>query len=163
MKLSSIALGTVAAIAMVTGADAGCSKTTFNAMVAKATEKAGRNYGGLPSRGCMAQVFERSCGECGNSFSCYMKKGSELSRGIPACRRGRRLRLGHWDQDDDLGGGSFFVEGGANGGRQNGRPNWNVNARYENNWDEGDDLGYGYGRGNFGSYGPGFKGWRQRL
>lgn len=143
MKLSSFALGTVAAIAMVTGADAGCSKTTFNAMVAKA---AGKGYN-LPSRGCMEQVFKRSCGECGNSFSCYAKKGQELSRGIPACRRGRRLRrlggyeyVGWNDEDEDLGGGSFFVEGGANGGGQNGRPNWNVNARYENNWDEDADA-----------------------
>jgi hypothetical protein len=48
-----------------------------------------------------------------------------------------------WDEDTDaLGGGSFFVEGGANGGGQNGGPNWNVNARYENNWDEdADNLG----------------------
>ena len=158
MKLSSIALGTVAAIAMVTGADAGCSKTTFNAMVAKAE---GRGYN-LPSRGCMAEVFERSCGECGNSFSCYAKKGQQLSRGIPACRRGRRrLRRYNWvpkgwttpdylDRDDDLGGGSFFVEGGANGGGQNGRPNWNVNARYENNWDEDEDDALG-------RRGPGFR------
>ena len=50
-------------------------------------------------------------------------------------------------EDDDLGGGSFFVEGGANGGGQNGGPAWNVNARYENNWDEDEDalaLGWRY-------------------
>lgn len=41
----------------------------------------------------------------------------------------------YMDMDDNLGGGSFFVEGGANGGGQNGGPAWNVNARYENNWD----------------------------
>ena len=54
------------------------------------------------------------------------------------------------DRDDDLGGGSFFVEGGANGGGQNGRPNWNVNARYENNWDEDADALGGWGN-NFNS------------
>ena len=140
MKFSSIALGTVAAVAMLTGADASCSKDTFNAMVTKAE---GRGYR-IPSRGCMAQVFERSCRECGNSFGCYAEKGKELSRSIPACGRGRRhlrSRNAKRDQDDDLGGGSFFVEGGANGGGQNGGPAWNVNARYERNWDEDDYLG----------------------
>ena len=106
MKLSSIALGTVAAVATVTVADAGCSVTTFNAMVAKASE---RGYN-LPSRGCMEQVFERSCRECGNSFSCYAKKGQQLSRGIPECSRRQRLRrrmktnygayYGQYDEDD---------------------------------------------------------------
>ena len=38
--------------------------------------------------------------------------------------------------DDNLGGDSFFLEGGANGGGQNGGPAWNVNERYENNWGE---------------------------
>ena len=30
--------------------------------------------------------------------------------------------------DDNLGGDSFFLEGGANGGGQNGGPAWNVNV-----------------------------------
>ncbi len=146
MKLSSIALGTVAAVAMLTGADASCSKTTFNALVAKAQDR-GMS---LPSRSCMQQVFKQSCNECENSFKCYAQKGQELYPGIPACKRPPRLRrrlimpsrFGGWDEDTDaLGGGSFFVEGGANGGGQNGRPEWNVNARYENNWDEDDSLG----------------------
>ena len=138
MKFSSIALGTVAAVAMLTGADASCSKATFNAMVAKAE---GRGYR-IPSRKCMAQVYERSCTECGNSFSCYAQKGKVLSRSIPACNaRQRRLRRGRLYDEDDLGGGSFFVEGGANGGGQNGGPAWNVNARYERNWDQDDYVG----------------------
>ena len=138
MKFSSIALGTVAAVAMLTGADASCSKATFNALVTKAER---RGYH-TPSRTCMAQVYERSCTECGNSFSCYAEKGKVLSRSIPACTaRQRRLRRGALYDEDDLGGGSFFVEGGANGGGQNGGPAWNVNARYERNWDEDDYLG----------------------
>ena len=138
MKFSSIALGTVAAVAVLTGADASCSKATFNAMVAKAE---GHGYR-IPSRECMGQVFERSCTECGNSFSCYAQKGKVLSRSIPACSgRQRRLRGPYIYDEDALGGGSFFVEGGANGGGQNGGPAWNVNARYERNWDEDDYLG----------------------
>ena len=45
--------------------------------------------------------------------------------------------------DDDLGGGSFFVEGGVNGGGQNGSPKWDGKIRYERTWDEddGDALG----------------------
>ena len=43
--------------------------------------------------------------------------------------------------DDDLGGGSFFVEGGVNGGGQNGSPKWDGKIRYERTWDEDDDLG----------------------
>ena len=157
MKLSSIALGAVAAVATLTGADASCSKTTFIALVEKAEDRGIT----LPSRSCMKQVFKQSCNDCENSFKCYAQKGQELAPGIPACERPRlRRRLNHggdaldrkfqswtdgfkWDEDTDaLGGGSFFVEGGANGGGQNGGPNWNVNARYENNWDEdADNLG----------------------
>ena len=43
--------------------------------------------------------------------------------------------------DDDLGGGSFFAEGGVNGGGQNGNPKWDGKIRYERTWDEDDDLG----------------------
>ena len=47
--------------------------------------------------------------------------------------------------DDDLGGGSFFAEGGVNGGGQNGRPKWDGKIRYERTWDDmDDDLGWGY-------------------
>ena len=42
--------------------------------------------------------------------------------------------------DDDLGGGSFFVEGGVNGGGQNGSPKWDGKIRYERTWDEDDDA-----------------------
>ena len=67
MKLSSIALGTVAAVAMLSGADANCGYHTFKALVAKA------GYRGisLPRRSCMEQVFGRSCIECKDSFICY--------------------------------------------------------------------------------------------
>ena len=51
------------------------------------------------------------------------------------------------DQDDDLGGGSFFVEGGVNGGGQNGNPKWDGKIRYERTWDDQDeDLGGPYKR-----------------
>jgi len=49
--------------------------------------------------------------------------------------------------DDDLGGGSFFVEGGVNGGGQNGNPKWDGKIRYERTWDDQDeDLGGPYKR-----------------
>ena len=54
------------------------------------------------------------------------------------------LNPGRRDVDDDLGGGSFFVEGGVNGGGQNGSPKWDGKIRYERTWDEDDDaLGAG--------------------
>ena len=107
MKLSSIALGAVAAVATLTGADASCSKTTFIALVEKAEDR-----GSQASLSCMEQVFKQSCNECGNSFECYAQKGQELAPGISACGRPRlRRRLmpaadrfsgsGGWDEDED--------------------------------------------------------------
>eukprot|EP00505_MAST-04D_sp_SCG-Rhode-Island_P004492 Stramenopile-MAST_4_protein_4492 len=48
------------------------------------------------------------------------------------------------DQDDDLGGGSFFVEGGVNGGGQNGNPKWDGKIRYERTLDDQDEDQLGY-------------------
>ena len=46
--------------------------------------------------------------------------------------------------DDDLGGGSFFAEGGVNGGGQNGNPKWDGKIRYERTWDDQDEDQLGY-------------------
>ena len=154
MKLSSIALGTVAAVAMLSGADANCGYHTFKALVAKAEY---RGYS-LPRRSCMEQVFGRSCIECGDSFICYTQKGKELAPGIPECGGDFRQRLRGEkrvhrmeDEDDDLG----FSAGDGRRNPYDSFSNPRNPITYLNlkqRGDEDDELGFSAGDGRRNPY-----------
>merc|ERR1711871_1298165 len=100
-----------------------CSERSFQI----ALQKAGPQRG--VTRRCQRAVFFKVCSKCGRHGECYYRLGRKVAPTLPEC--GNKMQ----NDNNDLGGQSFSVNGGISGfsqGQLNGPTNGGYNPGFRN-------------------------------